>query len=261
MLRPGARARELLEGFLVEYGLQPGDRLPSERILSQRWGLSRSTLRSALNLMEEDGTLCPRIGAGTFVAPAKYTRSLQGLLSMSQSAAEQGRTVTTRLLRIEQTECDKHLAKRFGQVLGYPLYKLVRLRSVDGEPVMMETSYIPAGRVPGLEEKELEHHSLFAVLEEDYGVIPREGDEKIGITYATEEEAALMGVEPESPLFWIVSTTYDQEGQMMEYCRAAARSDRLRITTVMERKSEGAITGYETCRICGAPVPSVPPAS
>ena len=73
----------------------------------------------------------------------------------------------------------------------------------------------------------------------------REGDEKIGITYATDEEAALMGVEPESPLFWIVSTTYDQGGQMMEYCRAAARPDRLRITTVMERKLEGAITEYE----------------
>lgn len=54
-----------------------------------------------------------------------------------------------------------------------------------------------------------------------------------------------MGVEPESPLFWIVSTTYDQGGQMMEYCRAAARPDRLRITTVMERKLEGAITEYE----------------
>ncbi|MFR8334996.1 MAG: GntR family transcriptional regulator [Oscillospiraceae bacterium] len=64
--------------------------MPSERALSQRWGLSRSILRNALSLMEEDGTLRSRIGAGTFVAPAKYTRSLQGLLSMSQSAAGQG---------------------------------------------------------------------------------------------------------------------------------------------------------------------------
>ena len=55
-------------GYLVEYGLAPGDRLPSERALSQRWGLSRSTLRNALSLMEEDGTLRSRIGAGTFGA-------------------------------------------------------------------------------------------------------------------------------------------------------------------------------------------------
>lgn len=117
-LRPGARARELLEGFLVEYGLAPGDRLPSERALSQRWGLSRSTLRNALSLMEEDGTLRSRIGAGTFVAPAKYTRSLQGLLSMSQSAAGQGRTVTTRLLRLEQAECDQASGKAIWPNVG-----------------------------------------------------------------------------------------------------------------------------------------------
>lgn len=243
--RPSARARELLEGFLVEYGLEPGNRLPSERFLSQHWGLSRSTLRGALALMEENGTLCSRPGAGTFVAPAKYTRSLQGLLSMSQAAAEQGRTVATRLLQLERTECDKHLARRFGQLLGFPLYKIVRLRSVDGEPVMVETSYIPAHQVPGLEELDLENHSLFAILEDKYGIIPWQGSEKIGITYATEEEAELMGVAPESPLFWIISTTYDQDGQLMEYCRAAARSDRLRITTVLERKPEE-VPGCET---------------
>ena len=244
-LRPGARARELLEGFLVEYGLEPGDRLPSERVLSQRWGLSRSTLRSALALMEENGTLCSQLGAGTFVAPAKYTRRLQGLLSMSQAAEQQGRRVTTRLLKLERTECDKHLARRFGQVLGYPLHKIARLRSVDGVPLMVETSYIPVELAPDLAQRELERHSLFAVLEEEYGVIPREGDEKIGITYATEDEAALMGVEPESPLFWIVSTTYDQNGALMEYCRAAARPDRLRITTILERRPEGEVDSRE----------------
>lgn len=236
--RPSARARELLEGLLADHRLRPGDRLPSERSLSEAWGLSRTTLRSAVALMEQDGRLLSRPGAGTFVAPEKYTRRLQGLLSMSQSAAEQGRKVTTRLLELRRTECDKHLARRFNQVLGYPLYKIVRLRSVDGEPLMVETSYIPAQRVAGLEGKDLEHHSLFSVLEEDFGILPVQGEEKIGITYATAEEAELMGIESGSPLFWIVSMTYDQTGQLMEYCRGAARPDRLRITTVMERLGE-----------------------
>ena len=92
--RPSARARELLEGLLVDYRLQPGDRLPSERSLSEVWGLSRTTLRSAVALMEEDGRLLSRPGSGTFVAPEKYTRNLQGLLSMSQAAAQQGREVS-----------------------------------------------------------------------------------------------------------------------------------------------------------------------
>lgn len=236
--RPSVRARELLEGLLMNYRLRPGDRLPSERSLSETWGLSRTTLRSAVALLEEDGRLLSRPGSGTFVAPEKYTRKLHGLLSMSQSAAEQGRRVTTRLLELRRTECDKHLARRFDQVLGYPLYKIVRLRSVDGEPLMVETSYIPAQRVTGLEEKDLERHSLFSVLEEDFGIVPVQGEEKIGITYASAEEAEIMGIEAGAPLFWIVSMTYDQTGQLMEYCRGAARHDRLQITTVVERPEE-----------------------
>jgi len=148
--------------------------------------------------------------------------------------------VTTRLLELRRTECDKHLARRFNQVLGYPLYKIVRLRSVDGEPLMVETSYIPAQKVAGLENKDLENHSLFSILEEDFGILPVQGEEEIGITYATAEEAELMGIESGSPLFWIVSMTYDQTGQLMEYCRGAARPDRLRITTVMECQEEEA---------------------
>lgn len=221
--RPRELARELLNGYLVEHQLRSGDRLPSERSLCEAWGLSRSALRSATARMEKDGVLCSRPGAGTYVAQRKYTRNLQGLLSLSRSASEQGRRVTTRLLDLKRIECDKTLAKRFGQVLGYPLYKVARLRMVDGEPLMVETAFLPAERVEGLEKWDLERSSLFAVLEEAYGLIPEQGEEKVSITYATTDEAELMGIEEGAPLFWIVSQTYDQNGELLEYCRAAAR--------------------------------------
>lgn len=237
--KPREMAVELLEGYLREHRLAPGDRLPSERDLCQTWGLSRATLRSAVARLEKEGTLCSRPGSGTYLAPAKFTRNLQDLRSLSQSAADQGRTLTTRLLDLKRTECDKTLAKRFNQVLGYPLYKVVRLRLVDGEPLMLETAFLPASRTEGLEEQELEHGSLFAVLEKRYGLIPEQGDEKIGITYATADEAELMGLEEEAPLFWLVTQTYDQSGELMEYCRTVARPDRLRFTSVLERRDAG----------------------
>ena len=155
---------------------------------------------------------------------------------LSRSASEQGRRVTTRLLDLKRIECDKTLAKRFGQVLGYPLYKVARLRMVDGEPLMVETAFLPAERVEGLEKWDLERGSLFAVLEEAYGLIPEQGEEKVSITYATTDEAELMGIEEGAPLFWIVSQTYDQNGELLEYCRAAARPDRLRITSELKRR-------------------------
>lgn len=176
-------------------------------------------------------------GRGHLCGPAQiYPEPGRGLLSLSRSASEQGRRVTTRLLDLKRIECDKTLAKRFGQVLGYPLYKVARLRMVDGEPLMVETAFLPAERVEGLEKWDLERGSLFAVLEEAYGLIPEQGEEKVSITYATTDEAELMGIEEGAPLFWIVSQTYDQNGELLEYCRAAARPDRLRITSELKRR-------------------------
>lgn len=137
-------------------------------------------------------------------------------------------------------ECGKDLARRFGRMLGAPVYKIARLRLVNGAPLMLETSFIPAELAPGLTGKELERRSLFAVLEEDFGLQPEQGDEKVGITYATAGEAELMGVREGAPLFWIVSQTYDPQGRLIEYCRAVARPDRMRLTTVLERQSEEA---------------------
>lgn len=238
--RPRERAEELLEGYVLEHGLQAGDRLPAERELSQLWGLSRATLRTAMDRLERDGLLYSREGSGNYVAPPKYNRDLRGLLSMSQAAAVQGLTVSTQMLEGKAMECGKDLARRFGRMLGAPVYKIARLRLVNGAPLMLETSFIPAELAPGLTGKELERRSLFAVLEEDFGLQPEQGDEKVGITYATAGEEELMGVREGAPLFWIVSQTYDPQGRLIEYCRAVARPDRMRLTTVLERQSEEA---------------------
>ena len=232
-LRPRAAAREYLEGYFLEHDLKPGDRLPSERELCETWDISRTTLRSAVARMEADGILYTRPGSGTFVAPAKFNRNLQDLHSFTWSAEHQGMTLKTRLIERRRMECDKSLSRHFGQVLGYPLYKIVRLRVVDGVPLMMESAFIPAERVEGLENADLESRSLFAVLEEEYQMIPSWGEEKVSITYATADEAELMGVKEGSPLFWIVSKTYDQTGELMEYCRTVARPDRLRLSSVL----------------------------
>lgn len=241
--KPRELAMELLESYILENQLVPGDRLPSERDLCDMWSLNRSTLRSAIARMENDGLLYTKPNSGTYIARPKFTRNLQDLHSLSWSAADQKRELSTRLLHVELTECDKSLAKHFGQMLGYPLYKVVRLRSLDNEPLMLESAFIPAEHVPGLSEKDLENESLFAILEA-YGLIPEKGEETISITYATADEAELMCIEEEAPLFWIVSKTYDQSGGLMEYCRTVARPDHLRLTSVL-RQQNGATCGKD----------------
>lgn len=233
-MRPRAAAQEQLEGLLLDPALRPGDRLPAERDLCQRWSISRTTLRSAIDRMEADGLLVSLPGSGTYVAPAKFDRDLNDLHSFTWSALSQGMRPSTRLLEQTRIECDKSLARHFGQMLGYPLYKIARLRLLDDVPLMLETSFLPAERTAGLERVDLERRSLFAVLEEDYGIVPTCGEETVGITYATADEAELMHIQEEAPLFWIVSRTYDQNGALLEYCRTVARPDRLRLSSISE---------------------------
>jgi GntR family transcriptional regulator len=233
--KPKELAGELLEAYIMERQLKPGDKLPPERMMCEMWSLNRSTLRRAIAKMERDGLLRSKPGSGTYLSAPKFNRILQDLHSLSWSAAEQRRNLSNRLLNVTRIECDKTLAKQFGQMLGYPLYKIVRLRSIDGQPLMLETAFIPEDRAEGLPDRDLEGNSLFETLEE-YGLIPERGDEKIGITYATADEAELMRVPEKSPMFWIVSKTYDQTGSLMEYCRTVARPDLMRLTSVLEQR-------------------------
>ena len=118
--------------------------------------------------------------------------------------------------------------------LGHPFYKIARLRIVDQVPMMLETSYIPVERCPALEQYDLENNSLFRIFEEKYGILPTTGEEKISVTCTTDEESAVLDVPAGSALFWIISETYDEQGKLIEYCRTAARPDRLQLTTVLE---------------------------
>ena len=192
--------------------------------MCQMWDLNRCTLRSALAHLAADGVLYSRQGSGTRIAPA-FRRTMQDLQGFSEYAAAKGRKAETRLLSFSAVECDRHLAGRFRRVLGEKLYRIARLRLLDGMPVMIENSYIPWELAPGLEEHDLVRGSLFSVLRDVYGLELDHGEETTSITSATEEEAAHLQIEPDEPVFWIVSQTYNREDVTIEYCRTVGRAD------------------------------------
>lgn len=177
-VRPRDLAQECILSYINEERLQPHDRLPSERELSEQWNMNRCTLRSAIGRMEKDGILYTRHGAGTFLAEPKLQRNLHDLHSFSESVKAQGRILQNRLLSMKRVECDKHLAEQFQVVLGTSLYEIMRLRIVDGVPMLIEMAYVPEEYCPGLEEYDLEKESLFHILESFYGVKLEQGEER-----------------------------------------------------------------------------------
>lgn len=230
--RPKEKAIECIEGYILEHGLKAYDALPPEREMCEMWGMNRTTLRSAIASLQREGRLFSKQGSATRLAP-RFRRTLQDLQGFSEYAASCGLEATTRLLSFSKVECDKHLAAEFKRVLGTKLYRISRLRILNDMPMLIETAYIPVDMAPGLEEHDFVTGSLFEVLKNVYGLHLDHGLEKASLTSATDEEARHLGVERGEPLFWIVSSTEDPQGNIVEYCRSVARTDVVEMASVM----------------------------
>lgn len=230
--RPRDLAQERLEAYILKNGLKPHDLLPPERELCAMWDCNRCTLRSAIARMTDEGRLYTLRGSGTRVAP-RMKRNLQDLQSFTESVGAQGLRAQSRLLSFSLVECDKHLSRKFRRMLGEKLYRISRLRLADGVPMMIENAFIPEELAPGLEQQDLVNGSLFFVLGGVYDIIPFRGWEKVSITSATDEEAEFLDIPAGSPVFWIVSETYTESGDLLEYCRTVARADAMDLTSTL----------------------------
>ena len=239
--RPKEIATEYLEAYILEHNLKAHDRLPTEREMSDMWHLNRITLRSAIASMEAAGRLYSVQGRGTMVAP-RFVRTLQNLESFTKYASRYDAVSKTRLLSFSTIECDKHLAQRFHRMLGDKLYRITRLRIIGDVPVMIENAFIPRELAPGLEEHDLVKGSLFAILENNYGLIMDHGEEKTGITAVNAEEADYLKIKEDSPAFWIVSTTRDPDDKVVEYCRTVARVDVVEMSSILRWDYGGGVS-------------------
>lgn len=157
-----ARLRELIAGS------RPGDRLPSERELSARWGIARMTARHAMDTLVAEGLAVRRQGSGTYVAPQPMVRFL-GLTSFTQDMRERGLIPGSRLLAFGIQPADAALAGRLRVPPGERTVSFTRLRLGSGEPMAVETVWIPAALVPGLEPTELDG-SLYELLARRYRI-------------------------------------------------------------------------------------------
>ncbi len=232
-------AWENLLALIAEQELRPGDRLPPERELSERWGFSRGTLRSAVAALVREGKLYALHGVGTFVAVPRFERSLQGLESLSESVAKGGRRLSTSLLSAREVSRDAAFCAAFSLPEGAGMTQMIRLRRIDGCPSFIETAYVPLAFAPGLACRMGDDVSLYGVLENEYAIALRDGEQRIGITYASGEEGRLLEVKPGAPLFWVESKARDGEGRLIEYCQAVIRPDKVTMRSVLRGGGHG----------------------
>ncbi|WFR72860.1 GntR family transcriptional regulator [Prescottella defluvii] len=210
--------------------LPPGSKLGSERELAEYYGVSRSSLRQVLAALEEAGMVNRSIGrsGGTFISDTKVERNLSGVVGVPAYLASQGYTAGSRILSTRITEPDAHSAQALGTGEGDFVVDIRRIRLADGEPISLEQVQFPADRFPDLLEKPL-GGSLYELLEQNYGLVPGEADERIEAVNASEDEASMLSIKPNAALSLITRVTRDEDGVPFEFSRDLFRGDRTRI--------------------------------
>jgi GntR family transcriptional regulator len=196
--------------------------VPSERALSERYGVSRMTARHALETLTLEGYLYRNPRRGTFVAEPRLRFSV-GSFTRNMTQAE--RTPGTEVLSAAAMDPDAVAAEVLEIPPGGRVYVLQRLRTAMEEPIAIENIQLSAARFPGLLEHDLAG-SLWAILREHYGVRPEKADARVVAVTLDRFEAEALGVEAGSPAIVLTRTVYDAEGGVVELARDVYRGDR-----------------------------------
>ena len=220
-------ARQQVLELIHQLGV--GTAIPSERQLSVDLGVSRLTVRAALDDLAREGYLVRRRGSGTYVQQPKISQELT-MTSFSEDMRRRGMAPGSRTLSLTRQLAGARLG-RFLQVSpGVEIVVVKRLRLADGVTMAIETLHIPASVVPGLRPNDLEG-SFYELLRSRYGVEIASATQTIEPTVTNEEESTALGVPLHSPAFLFERTSRDSDGHALEFVHSIYRGDRYRIVS------------------------------
>lgn len=207
--------------------LKPGDAIPSEWDLATVYGVSRLTVRHALDNLARQGWLSRRHGVGTFIANPTVTRIAPSNLSFSEQMRAVGRRPSSRLVSIQVMPAGGEVAGHLRLQESEPVVEITRLRLADDEPILLETSYLSQTRFPGLENAtSLTSGSLYEYLATQYQVHVVEMDQTLEPVILSESEARYLETPTGSPAVLSEVIAYTYNGDPIEYCWSVTRGDK-----------------------------------
>jgi GntR family transcriptional regulator len=217
--------------------LDVGDAIPSERQLCSDLGVSRLTVRAALDELVREGYVVRRHGAGTFVSEPKIAQELT-MTSFTDDMRRRGMRPASRTLELRVTPAGARLGRLLHVSPSEPIMVARRLRLADEETMAIETLHARASLVPGLAAEDLDRHSFYELLRERYGIEVVGGTQTIEPTVTNEEESEALGVPLHSPAFLFERVSRDENGNIVEFVESTYRGDRYRLVTELNRRRE-----------------------
>jgi GntR family transcriptional regulator len=208
--------------------------LPSENELSEQHGISRQTVRHALDELERDGWIYRQKGVGSFAVARRVEQELTSLVSTSEAMRQRGWRLETCILSVAQLCPPSYVAAALELAAEAEVYEVQRLRLADGAPVSLQTNYLPVALCPKLEENDLSS-SLYRLLETRYGLRLWTGKETLRARGAASHEAHLLDIKEGAPVMHTERITYAANGIPVEYLDAVWRGDRYDFKVTLTR--------------------------
>jgi GntR family transcriptional regulator len=218
------RVLDLIEGLGV------GEAIPSERLLSVELGVSRLTLRAALDELAREGYVIRRRGSGTFVSEPKIAQELT-MTSFTEDMRRRGMQPGSRTLSLEVVPAGARLGRLLHVSPSEPIVVAKRLRLADQETMAIETLHVREAQVPGLTQRDLEERSFYELLRDRFGIVIAGGMQTIEPTVTNEEESAALGVPLHSPAFLFERVTHSESNEIVEFVHSIYRGDRYQLVT------------------------------
>lgn len=234
-----------LQAILRHHALEvcdPGRPIPSERELTQQFGVARMTVRNAIDALVDDGVLERIVGVGTFAAFPKVDLQVK-LTSYSEEMHRRGMVPTGRVLRFDEIPASRQLAREMELEEGTPVVRLRRLLLADGLPMNLDENYLPSHRVPGFLEDPAPR-KLYASLNERYGLVMQWGEDQVEATAATPQDAKHLGVDVGTPLLKIQRHAYVKR-ELVDYSVSLYRADRYKLFVPLQRPGTRQRQSYE----------------
>lgn len=211
---------------LIRTDMAPHSQMPPERALAQEYGVSRNTVRAALARLEMLGIIYRRRGRGTFVAnPLAQPTDLADTYSFTDQMRAQGRDPFSQVLYLKIAPATKYIGEQLDIPIGTPTYKLKRLRSADGFPLMVERTFLPADRFPKLRARDIESTGLYALMEAQYDSPIENAREAFFASIMPDKDAELLKVPKGSPSLNVQRTSTGPNGETVEFTLSVTRAD------------------------------------
>lgn len=234
-----AQVEEALLQSISAGGLPPRTRLPSEDELMERFAVSRTTIRTAIQSLIGRGVVEIRRGKGTFVTQPLLTQELTELTGFVEDMQALGRQASAQVLDRRIVAASETVARQLGLQRGAQVARIQRVRLADSVPLSFDETYLPEDLGSKIMADDLENQPIFALLEQKYSTPLLEAEYRLAAVASHGTVARALGIDAGSPIFLIERTTYSSSRRPVDYERLYYRGDHIRFVTRLTRRRPG----------------------